>query len=36
MFAIDGIIHEEHSLNINLHNAIYKDAFNTIQMLDPC
>lgn len=36
LFVLDSNIHQSHSLNINIHNKVYKDAFNTIMMLNPC
>ena len=36
IYNLDGIIHQEHLVNVALLNQIYIDAFNQIMMLSPC
>lgn len=36
IYNLDGIIHQEHLVNVALLNHIYIDAFNQIMMLNPC
>ena len=36
LFALDGSIHQQHSQNIAILGSYYDQAFNNIQMLDPC
>jgi cell division protein FtsL len=36
IFELDSTIHEEHSINVGIHNNDYKDAYNNVMMLKPC
>ncbi|CAD8157656.1 unnamed protein product [Paramecium octaurelia] len=36
LYALDSSIHQEHSLNIDITNSIYSDAFKQMFMLQPC
>lgn len=36
MYSLDSEIHQDHSVNINIHSQTYIDAFNNIMMLSPC
>ena len=36
MFELDSEIHEEHSLNVGIHENLYKEVYNDLMMLQPC
>ncbi|CAD8203560.1 unnamed protein product [Paramecium pentaurelia] len=36
LYALDSSIHQEHSLNVDITNSIYSDAFKQMFMLQPC
>ncbi|CAD8125809.1 unnamed protein product [Paramecium sonneborni] len=36
LYALDSSIHQEHSLNVEITNSIYANAFKEIFMLQPC
>ncbi|CAD8209105.1 unnamed protein product [Paramecium pentaurelia] len=36
LYALDSSIHQEHSLNVDITNSIYSDAFKELFMLQPC
>ncbi|EAS07526.3 PAS domain S-box protein (macronuclear) [Tetrahymena thermophila SB210] len=36
LYQLDSSVHQEHALNINVHNSAYNNAFDNVMMLDPC
>eukprot|EP01017_Pseudomicrothorax_dubius_P025798 TRINITY_DN2823_c0_g1_i4.p1 TRINITY_DN2823_c0_g1~~TRINITY_DN2823_c0_g1_i4.p1 ORF type:complete len:594 (-),score=139.09 TRINITY_DN2823_c0_g1_i4:141-1922(-) len=36
IYTLDSTIHQEHSINVQIHSDLYKNTFNQIMMLNPC